>query len=355
LAVTASPSALPLVRATDLSSTQDSRWLVRDLWPRAALGFIAGPGACGETELALDLCISVASGAHCLDHFQIVEPGPVLACFAADPASTLRQRVAVLCAHRRLELATLDLHFVDQQHLRIDLAEAQARLLQVIIARKPKLLVLDPLSAMHRLNENCAAQIGPPLAWLHRLSAEHQVAIAIVHHTVKRRARHIGHALRGSSVLSNSADTFAFLEPRDGQSLLTLEHRAVAARPPLRLALAREREHSRYLRPIFDPVGPPDVRVLLEDRILEALRKAQSPLSRVALRARLGVNNARLGDALLALERDGRLLRSDSGWRSARQERGPAPASPIDQLDPSFEKPPAAHADSLPNPKETSR
>jgi hypothetical protein len=350
--MTDSPSALPLVRVADLSCAQDPCWLVRDLWPRAALGFIAGPGACGQTELALDLCVSVASGADCLDHFQTLEPGPVLACFATDPASTLRQRVVALCAHRRLDLAALDLHLVDPQHVRVDLAGDQTRLEEAVRAHKPRLLVLDPLSAVHRLNENCAAQMGPPLAWLRRLSAEQQVAIAIVHHTIKRRARHLGHALRGSSILSNAADTFAFLEPRDGQFLLTLEHRAATARPPLRLELVREREGSR-LRPIFDPLAPPDVPVLLEDRVLEAVRQAQAPLSRVALRARLGVNNSKLGDALLALERDGLLLRSESGWRSSRPSPG---ATPTGQPPPSNDIPlPAQPAGSLHKEQEAPR
>jgi hypothetical protein len=37
-------------------------------------------------------------------------------------------------------------------------------------------------------------------------------------------------------------------------------------------------------------------------------------MSRVALRSALRVNNAKLGDALETLEREGRLTRTDAGW-----------------------------------------
>jgi len=52
----------------------------------------------------------------------------------------------------------------------------------------------------------------------------------------------------------------------------------------------------------------------LDDRVLAELRRVGAPRSRVALRTALRVNNNRLGDALVALERDRRIRRTPTGW-----------------------------------------
>ena len=59
----------------------------------------------------------------------------------------------------------------------------------------------------------------------------------------------------------------------------------------------------------------------LVDLVRRCLADAPEPLSRAALRRRLRVNNQRLGDALLRLERDRIARRSSQGWTLERPER----------------------------------
>ena len=51
----------------------------------------------------------------------------------------------------------------------------------------------------------------------------------------------------------------------------------------------------------------------LHELVIDTLRRAQRPISRAELRATLRVNNNRLGDVLLNLERQSRIVRSDLG------------------------------------------
>src|SRR5204862_15615 len=74
--------------------------------------------------------------------------------------------------------------------------------LQDAVARvRPRLLLLDPLVRLHQLDENSSQEVSNLLGYLRALQREHDLAVALVHHTSKRaHARH-GQALRGSGDL----------------------------------------------------------------------------------------------------------------------------------------------------------
>ena len=52
-------------------------------------------------------------------------------------------------------------------------------------AHQPRLLILDPLIRLHRLDENGASQIAALLSYLRRLQRAFRVAILVVHHARK--------------------------------------------------------------------------------------------------------------------------------------------------------------------------
>lgn len=309
-------SHLRVMRAVDLPAQLPQKaWLVRELWSHLAVGFIGGQPKCGKTWLALDLAVSVASGTHCLGRFPVEQPGTALAYLAEDSLPHVRQRLAGLCAQRSLPLASLDLHLIDAPSLRLDDSEDQSRLLQAITRIKPRLLVLDPLVRLHSLDENSAADVSSLLGWLRALSRTHQLAIVVVHHMSKKSRRQLGQALRGSSDLHAWADSSAYLTRQQDKLLLTLEHRSSPARHPLPLQLALGPDgNTPHLEPVLAPASPATSPPPITDRVLHALREAKVPLSRVALRNKLRLNNLKLGEALASLEHDGLVARSNSGW-----------------------------------------
>jgi len=258
----------------------------------------------------LELAVAVASGTACLDRFEVETPGPVVAYLAEDALSAVRLRVTQLCQHRGLTLDGLDLHIVTAPTLRLDLEHDRCALDQTLTDLKPKLLLLDPLIRLHRLDENSAADISGLLGFLRQLNRQHDLAIVLVHHMAKRARHDPGQALRGSSDLFAWIDSACYLVRRSEQLRLTVQHRAAAAPEPMLLQLAGGNGQPCWLKlDGNDSVPPP-----LAEAVRDQLRQAPKPHSRAALRQLLRVNNARLGEALSSLEDRRLIVRGPDGW-----------------------------------------
>lgn len=316
---------LPVVRAAKLEvEREEQRWLIEGLWARSAIGLIGGAPKCCKTWLGLDMAVSVATGTKALGHFPTVASGPVLVYLAEDALPQVRSRIQALCRRRHLDIGSLDLFVITAPVLRLDLQADQQRLAETIGQLRPRLVLLDPLVRMHRLDENSAAEISGLLGYIRDLQRRFDVAIVLVHHASKKQRSQPGQALRGSSDLHAIGDCNAYLA-RNGQHLvLTLEHRAAASPEPMLLQLDVHGNGTclRVVKGAVSEASTPS----LDDQILEALRSAHQPLPRGVLRAQLRVNNKRLGDALRRLDEGGKVRRSDGGWITTRPDSLPGEA-----------------------------
>ncbi len=249
------------------------------------------------------MAVSVASATPALGRFACESPGPALVYLAEDGLPQVRARIEALCKERGADIRSLDLSVITAPILRLDLASDQERLARTVEATRPRMLLLDPLVRLHRLDENSAAEISGLLGYIRDLQRRFDLAVVLVHHASKKQRSQPGQALRGSSDLHAIGDSNAYLA-RDGEHIvLTIEHRAA-------LIEGGEAACLRVLSPV--PQGDrPDLQELLLDR----LAPGGEPLSRAALRAALRVNNQRLGEALERLEHSGRIQRTPQGWR----------------------------------------
>src|SRR6476661_10245848 len=86
---------LPVQRASELSidSAALTQWLVQGLWSDQAVGILGGEPKCCKSFLALDVAVSVASGAACLRQFPVRRTGKVLLFPAEDSLAVVRQRL----------------------------------------------------------------------------------------------------------------------------------------------------------------------------------------------------------------------------------------------------------------------
>lgn len=314
---TQNASKLPTLRVAALEHVEaKDRWLVRSLWSEQAVGFIGGAPKSCKSWLGLDMAVSIASKTPCLGRFEVERKGPALVYLAEDSLAQVRRRIDGLCRHRHLALDELDLHVVTASSLRLDLPEDQCRLAATLQDLKPAFLLLDPLVRMHRLDENSSADISRLLGLLRELQREHAVAIAVVHHMSKRVRAQLGQALRGSTDLHAWSDSSAYLVRRSGRLVLTLEHRSAAAPEPFGVALVGDDDaHLELRNPEADENDlaqvPPSP---LADQLQALLADATAPVPRGAMRASLRVNNQRLGDVLLQLERERLIERAHGGW-----------------------------------------
>ena len=266
----------------------------------------------GKSWFGLDLAVSVASGTPALGRFPVDAAGPVLVYLAEDALPRVRDRVAHLCRHRGLDLARLDLQVVTADRLRLDTERDQLALDQTVARIRPALLLLDPLVRLHSLDENSASDISSLLGFLRALNRRYQLALVLVHHLAKRSRRNLGQSLRGSSDLHAWTDSACYLVRRaDDRLQLTVEHRAAPAPDPLLLRLSGGGAHQPLSLIVDGAAAPPPP---LTEVVRAALRSADQPLSRTALRQRLRVNNARLGVALQTLQQRGLAVRGPAGW-----------------------------------------
>ena len=83
-------NSLPVQRASQLSTAGlQTQWLVEGLWSDQAVGILGGEPKCCKSFLALDVAVSVASGAACLRQFPVRRTGKVLL-FPAEDSNASR-------------------------------------------------------------------------------------------------------------------------------------------------------------------------------------------------------------------------------------------------------------------------
>ena len=288
-------------------------WLVDELWSREGVGVIGGAPKCCKTWLGLDLAVSVAGGTPCLGRFAVPDPGPVLFYGAEDPPAQLRDRIRAIALARGQDIASLDLGLILSHALRLDTKGDRERLTVTIEQHRPRLLILDPLVRLHRIDENSAGEMSALLGELRTLQRRYTLAIVLVHH-LRKNGGHDGQALRGSGDLHAWGDSNLFVRRRDGRVQLTAEHRAA---PPLSATILElATAPAPHLRVVEcdDAVATVETAPHLEERILDILRQAGRPMQREELRETLRARNATLGEALAQLQANGHIQRANGGF-----------------------------------------
>jgi len=310
-----SQQPLPVVRVGDIPSEENGqRWLVEQLWGASSVGVIGGAPKCSKTWLALDLALSVATGTACLGNYAVPEPGPVLVYLAEDALSAVRQRVEGMARHRGLELDGVQIHVITAPTLRLDRDPHRTRLFETAKRLRPRLLLLDPLVRLHGIDENHAGEVAGLLAYFRSLQRRLDLSVVLVHHTRKNAAGGVaaGQGLRGSGDIHAFGDSNLYLRRSRERLVLSSEHRAAPPSPSVYLELVATNAEATHLEVIAELHD--EKRRNLQDQVL-ALLANSAVLTRTKLRDALSVKNERLGEALDALERAGRLRRSSAGWQ----------------------------------------
>ena len=308
---------LPVVRVGDLPCQETPRrWLVEHLWGASAVGVIGGAPKCSKTWLGLDLALSVATGTAALGRYAVSEPGPVLVYLAEDALPVVRERVAGMARQRGLELTRVELHVITAPALRLDHERDRGQLREAAQRLRPRLLLLDPLVRLHGLDENNASEVAGLLAYLRELQRLLDLSVMLVHHTRKNATGGVasGQTLRGSSDLHAFGDSNLYLRRAQDRLLLSSEHRAAPASPPVYLQLVATHAETTHLEVVAAPQGQRQRD--LQEQVLELLAPGDV-LTRAKLRETLDVKNERLGEVLESLERAARIRRTPAGWQSS--------------------------------------
>jgi len=312
---------LPVRRPHQLSTGSDEhRWLIEGLWGDQAVGIVGGEPKLGKSFLALDLAVSVATGTPCLRRFPPQQTGPVLLFAAEDGLPLVRDRLQGLAQAASVPFDRLDIHVICVPSLRLDLVDDRLRLRDTIAALHPRLLVLDPFVRLHRIDENAAAEVAPLLGFLRGLQRRFGTAVLLVHHA-RKGAAHLraGQALRGSSELHAWGDSNLYLRRKGDSLTLSIEHRAAPPTDDLVLELQAQGP-ALSLHVLDRPDEKLDSnrsKLSLCQRIEQTLAASPVPLSRHELRKASRMRTQSLGEALTTLTAQGRVLKTEAGYRLA--------------------------------------
>ena len=310
-------TALHTVRPAELAQDQGGvRWLVEPLWAAEAVGLLAGSPKSCKTWLALDIAVGVASNTHCLASLPVLTAGPVLVYAAEDAQPILRERLAALVAVRGLSLETLPVSVIVEPVLRLDTERDQERLAETLRLLRPRLVVLDPLIRLHRLDENSSREVSALLSYFRQLQREYSVALLLVHHMRKGGGSRPGENLRGSSDLHAWGDTLLYLRRTQEGILLTVEHRAHPSPQPMLLHL-RTDPHPHLVLGTAAAAAPS-----VADDIVALLDKTAEPIATRRICATVRGRTEATVAALRTLADRGLIRRGPDGWT-----RAPAPSS----------------------------
>ena len=206
------------------------------------------------------------------------------------------------------------MHVITASVLRLDRGPDRARLWETTKRLRPRLLVLDPLVRLHGIDENNAGEVAALLAYFRSLQRQFDLSVLLVHHTRKNAVggAAAGQGLRGSGDIHAFGDSNLYLRRSKEDLVLSTEHRAAPASPPIHLTLVTTNPDMTHLEVVAQHEdGKPRS---LEERVLNNLAGGMV-LTRAQLRDRLAVKNERLGEVLDSLERAGRLSRTAAGWQ----------------------------------------
>jgi hypothetical protein len=309
---------LPVQQAGQLATTgAQIPWLIDGLWGDEAVGILGGEPKCCKSFLALDIALSVASGAACLRQFPVRRPGPVLLFPAEDSLAVVRQRLEGIAAAAKLSLSALPIEVITAPVLRLDLSADRHRLSNTVASIQPVLLILDPLIRLHRVDENDASQIAGLLSFLRELQRQFHLAVLVVHHARKdSNGSRPGQALRGSSELHGWGDSNLYLRRRGTQLTLSTEHRAAPSQDHIPLQLTQSGS-ALALSVLADP--PPDSGgtggASASERVRRVLAQLHEPTSVQRLRLLCGMRMASVCTALAQLSEQGVVCRDGRGYQ----------------------------------------
>lgn len=306
---------LPIQRASQIPADKVHQWLIEDLWSEEAVGILGGEPKCCKSFLALDLAVSVASGTPCLRRFAVHHPGPVLLFPAEDSLAVVRSRLEWICATAQVSFETLPVEVITAPVVRLDLPADRSRLTETVRSLRPRLLILDPMIRLHRVDENDASKIAALLSYLRELQRQFQLAVVLVHHARKDgHSSRPGQALRGSSELHGWGDSNLYMRRRGPQLTLTTEHRAAASLDHIPLQLS-QRDSAWTLSLVEPATTPAQNPISAMERVRQALAQLTEPASVQQLRKLCGMRTATLCSCLAELSKQGLLNRDSKGYQ----------------------------------------
>jgi hypothetical protein len=245
----------------------------------------------------------------------------------------VRQRLEGICSAAGVGFQSLPVEVITAPTLRLDVPKDRERLSNTVQARQPRLLILDPLIRLHRVDENDASQIAALLSYLRQLQRTFHVAVLVVHHARKdANATRPGQALRGSSELHGWGDSNLYMRRLGAKLTLSTEHRAAASQDHIPLQLTQNGSALALSVANDSSIPEPGSEPSALQRVRQILAGLDQPVAVQQLRKLCGLRTATVCSCLAQLAKTGIVTRDSRGY-----QLNPALQSPAVSLSPSID------------------
>jgi hypothetical protein len=244
---------------------------------------------------------------------------------AEDSLAVVRRRLEGICSAAGVGFQSLPVEVITAPTLRLDAPKDQERLSNTVQARQPRLLILDPLIRLHRVDENDASQIAGLLSYLRQLQRTFQVAVLVVHHARKdANATRPGQALRGSSELHGWGDSNLYMRRRGGQLTLSTEHRAAASQDHIPLELTQAGSALALSVASDSSVPEPGSEPSALQRVQQILAGLDQPVTVQQLRKLCSLRTTTVCSCLAQLAQTGMVTHDSRGYQLNLALQSPA-------------------------------
>lgn len=186
-----------------LSTPSKLEWLIEDAWIDRTVGFISGRSKSYKTWLALDMALSIVSGAPFLDRYLVGRTGPVILVQEEDPLPVLQERLRLIGKHKnmlptaqylahrkvlRINFPEYPLYIINLQGFNLGSTDKVAQVRKLIAETNPVMVILDPLVVMlGHVDEYRATEVSMLLQTIKFWREEFGCSVAVVHHWNKSK------------------------------------------------------------------------------------------------------------------------------------------------------------------------
>jgi len=189
-------------------------WVAPGFALRGAVTLLCGPPSALKSSLALAWACSLALGQD-FGRFRPVQAAPVIVYNVEDDQTEQRRRLSATLRQFgatpadiagkviRTGPSSIGTLLARDEDGNLQFTPAMQRLEQMIAARKPALLIVDPLAELHSEEENDNTAIRAVIARFRALAVAHNIAVVVLHHTRKGGAASPGDPdiARGASAI----------------------------------------------------------------------------------------------------------------------------------------------------------
>jgi hypothetical protein len=193
--------------------------MVKGFWLNRSHGIVAGEPKSFKSTLAMDMCVSIATGKPFMGVHEVVHQGPVIYIQNENSKWIMKDRLGKMASSkgivgsvehvsdRNLKLSwapDMPIYMVNQQGFLISDPLHQEQMEKMIVKYKAALVVLDPLYLMFDGDINSAKELSPVLQWLLDIRYRLDCGVMLIHHYNKGSGsdtRRGGQRMLGSTTL----------------------------------------------------------------------------------------------------------------------------------------------------------